>query len=209
MPPAESPSATDRPRMDAALARLRDNARRCAGLSLDARARLCRAMQAGMLEGAADSVRAACEAKGIPLGGSLEGEEWGLGPWIVVRHLRLIQESLAALRRTGTTPVGPVGRTADGRVSVRCFPANAIDAALFRGVRVDVHLQPGIAEEDLERWRARFYRAPDHDGRVAAILGAGNVNAIVSQDAITKMFNEGTVCAVKMNPVNAYLGPYL
>jgi len=197
--------------MDAALARLRDNARRFAGLSLDARARLCRAMQAGMLDVAADSVRAACEAKGIPLGGSLEGEEWGLGPWIVVRHLRLIQESLAALKRTGTTPVGPVDRTADGRLSVRCFPANAIDAALFRGVRVDVHLQPGIAEQDLERSRARFYRAQisRHDGRVAAILGAGNVNAIVSQDAITKLFNEGTVCAVKMNPVNAYLGPYL
>jgi aldehyde dehydrogenase (NAD(P)+) len=195
--------------MDKALARLRDNARRFARLSLDARASLCRAMQRGMLDVAEESVRAACDAKGIPLGGSLEGEEWGLGPWIVVRHLRLIHESLAALQRTGTTPVGPLGRTADGRISVRCFPANAIDATLFRRVRVDVHLQPQISEKDFERSRARFYRTPAHDGRVAAILGAGNVNAIVSQDAITKLFNEGAVCAVKMNPVNAYLGPYL
>src|SRR5258705_73489 len=144
-------------------------------------------MQAGMLEVAAESVRAACAAKGTPLGGSLEGEEWALGPWIVVRNLRLIQESLAALKRTGTTPVGTVGHTADGRPFVRCFPTNGIDAALFRGVRVDVHLQPGIAEDELLQSRARFYRAPGHDGRVAAILGAGNVNAIVSQDAITKL----------------------
>jgi len=206
---AASPPATDRARIDEALARLRDNARRFARLSLEERSRLCRAMQAGMLHVAADSVRAACAAKGTPHGGALEGEEWGLGPWIVVRHLRLIHESLAALQRTGTTAVGPVGRTPEGRLSVQCFPANAIDAALFRGVRVDVHLQAAIAEQDLERSRARFYREPAHDGRVVAILGAGNVNAIVSQDAITKLFNEGAVCAVKMNPVNAYLGPYL
>jgi acyl-CoA reductase-like NAD-dependent aldehyde dehydrogenase len=205
----KSPPATDRAAMDEALARLRDNARRFARLSLDARARLCRAMQAGMLQVAADSVRAACAAKGIPLGGALEGEEWGLGPWIVVRHLRLIHESLIALKRTGTTPIGPVGHTSDGRLSVRCFPGNTIDGALFRGVRVDVHLDAKIDAADLQRSRARFYHAPNHDGRVAAILGAGNVNAIVSQDAITKLFNEGTVCAVKMNPVNAYLGPYL
>ena len=114
---AQSPPPTNRAAIDEALARLRDNARRFARLSLDARARLCRAMQRGMLAVAADSVRAACEAKGIPLGGSLEGEEWGLGPWIVVRHLRLIHESLAALQRTGTTPVGPLSRTADDRLS--------------------------------------------------------------------------------------------
>jgi aldehyde dehydrogenase (NAD(P)+) len=28
-------------------------------------------------------------------------------------------------------------------------------------------------------------------------------------DVITKLFNEGTACVLKMNPVNAYLGPYL
>lgn len=206
----QSPPPTDRAGIDAALTRLGDNARRFARLSLDERARLCRTMQAGILDVAADSVRAACEAKGIPLGGSLEGEEWGLGPYLVVRHLRLIHESLIALQRTGTTPIGPVGRhNADGRLSVRCFPANGIDATLFRGVRVDVHLQPEIVEHKLDRSRACFYIAPHHDGRVVGILGAGNVNAIVSQDAITKMFNEGAVCALKMNPVNAYVGPYL
>ena len=28
-------------------------------------------------------------------------------------------------------------------------------------------------------------------------------------DVLTKMFNEGKACILKMNPVNAYLGPYL
>jgi hypothetical protein len=44
-----------------------------------------------------------------------------------VRQLRLIRESLAALKYSGNTPIGPVGRTIDGRLSVRLFPGNAID----------------------------------------------------------------------------------
>ena len=41
------------------------------------------------------------------------------------------------------------------------------------------------------------------------VLGAGNISSIPSQDVITKIFNEGKACILKMNPVNAYLGPYL
>ena len=41
------------------------------------------------------------------------------------------------------------------------------------------------------------------------MLGAGNVNAIPSLDVITKIFNEGKACVLKMNPVNGYLGSYL
>ncbi|MBS2023141.1 MAG: aldehyde dehydrogenase, partial [Deltaproteobacteria bacterium] len=41
------------------------------------------------------------------------------------------------------------------------------------------------------------------------ILGAGNVNSIPPTDCITKFFNEGKVCVLKMNPVNAYMGPFI
>lgn len=166
-------------------------------------------MQSGYVTVAERSVHAACIAKGLPLGTPAEGEEWALGPWCVVRHLRLVRESLAALARSGNTPIGEVGRTGDGRLAVRVFPANRIDGLLFRGVRVDVHLQAGMTEEAMHASRARFYKSPDHDGRVVLVLGAGNVNAIISMDVITKLFNEGKVCVVKMHPVNAYLGPYL
>ena len=166
-------------------------------------------MQAGYLAIARDSVHAACAAKGIPLGTPLEGEEWTIGPWMVVRHLRLIQQALLALKHAGNTPVGERGRTADGRLTVQVFPAGSIDGTLFKGVRVDVHLQAGIADGDLEAGRARFYKGTVHQGRVVLVLGAGNVNAIPSMDVITKLFNEGKACVLKMNPVNAYLGPYL
>jgi aldehyde dehydrogenase (NAD(P)+) len=166
-------------------------------------------MQAGYLAVARDTVHAACTAKGIALGTPLEGEEWTAGPWMVVRHLRLIQQALLALKHVGNTPVGERGRTADGRVTVQVFPAGTIDGTLFKGVRVDVHLQIGLSESDLDATRARFYKERGHRGRVVLVLGAGNVNAIPSMDVITKLFNEGKACVLKMNPVNAYLGPFL
>jgi acyl-CoA reductase-like NAD-dependent aldehyde dehydrogenase len=44
---------------------------------------------------------------------------------------------------------------------------------------------------------------------VALILGAGNVTSIPPMDAFTKMFVEGFVCLIKMNPVNEWVGPML
>jgi acyl-CoA reductase-like NAD-dependent aldehyde dehydrogenase len=204
-----APPPTSAQQLDRAVARAREGASRFVKLSLDERVRLVRSMQAGYLQIAQASVEAACTAKGIPLGTPVEGEEWTLGPWFVVRHLRLLAKSLQALEKTGNTPVGKLGRTADQRVSVQVFPTGPIDGLLFQGVRVDVHLQPGVTESEMENSRARFYKRPDHDGRVVLVLGGGNVNGIPSMDVLSKMFNEGKTCILKMNPVNAYLGPFL
>jgi aldehyde dehydrogenase (NAD(P)+) len=201
------PRATGTERMDEIVARLREGADEFVKLSLDERIALAKSMQAGYLRVAERSVEAACKARGLPP--ELAGEQWACGPNVVVRALRLTIEALESLRRTGNTPIGPVGRTADGRLKVGVFPANAIDGVLFSGVTVDVHMAEGVTEEEMHASRARLYKERDHEGRVALILGAGNIDSIVSFDVITKMFNEGKVCVVKMNPVNAFLGPYL
>ena len=207
--PVSSPAPTSQSQLDAVVTRLREGAHRFTLLSLDQRVQLARSMQAGYLRIARASVAAACAAKGIPLGTPLEGEEWTLGPWFVVRQLRLVRQSLLALKHSGNTPIGQVGRTPDERLAVQVFPAGTIDGTLFMGIRVDVHLQSGVTPEELTSSRARFYKSPDHEGRVVLVLGGGNVNGIPSMDVLTKMFNEGKVCILKMNPVNAYLGPYL
>jgi acyl-CoA reductase-like NAD-dependent aldehyde dehydrogenase len=204
-----APPPSSAQQLDRAVARVKDRASRFAKLSLAERIGLLRSMQAGYLRVARASVEAACAAKGIPAGTPMEGEEWTLGPWFVVRQLRLLAESLRSLEKTGNTRVGKLGRTADQRVSVQVFPAGPIDTLLFQGVRVDVHLQPGVTVSEMENSRARFYKKPDHDGRVVLVLGAGNVNGIPSMDLLSKMFNEGKTCILKMNPVNAYLGPFL
>jgi aldehyde dehydrogenase (NAD(P)+) len=204
-----APPPTSAQQLDQAVAQVRERANRFVKLALDERVRLVRSMQTGYLRIARASVEAACVAKGIPIGSPMEGEEWTLGPWFVVRQLRLLAQSLRSLQKTGNTRVGKLGRTADQRLSVQVFPAGPIDGLLFQGVRVDVHLQPGVTASEMENSRARFYKRPDHDGRVVLVLGGGNVNGIPSMDVLSKMFNEGKTCILKMNPVNAYLGPFL
>src|SRR5215218_4398843 len=105
-PVVAEPAPTTQPQLDNVVARLKEGARKFVGLTLDQRVELARAMQAGYLRVARASVEAACAAKGIPVGSALEGEEWTLGPWFVVRHLRLIRESLLAIKQTGNTRVG-------------------------------------------------------------------------------------------------------
>jgi hypothetical protein len=202
-PALDAPPPSSQSQMAAAIARLREGAKIFAKLALEQRIVLVNSMQHGSLRVAARMVQAGCKAKGIKLGTPEEAEEWSTGPWGVVRQLRLIRESLAALKHSGNTPVGPVGRTIDGRLSVRLFPGNAIDGMLFKNITAEVHMQAGVTVESLEHDRARFYKQPDHDGRVVLVLGAGNIAAIPPMDVITKMLNEGKVVLLKMNPVNA------
>ena len=205
--PAPAMQVTAPSRIDETLTRLKAGAQRFAQLTLDERIPLARSMQEGYLAIAAASAEAARVAKGLPQ--QAAGEEIASGPMIVVRAFRLIIESLEALKLSGNTPIGPVSHTKDGRLSVRVFPSNMIDGILFKDVTVDVHMAAGMSEAEMHEARAGFYKCPDHKGRVALILGAGNINSIPGWDIVTKMFVEGKVCVLKVNPVNAYLGPYL
>jgi hypothetical protein len=143
-PAVEAPPSSSQSQMDANIARLREGAKTFAKLSLDQRIVLVNAMQMGFLGVAKGMVQAGCKAKGIPLGTPQEAEEWSTGPWGVVRQLRLIRESLAALKHSGNAPIGPVGRTTDGRLSVRLFPGNAIDGVLFKNITAEVHMQASV-----------------------------------------------------------------
>ena len=207
---ASAPSRPTSPRqLDDMVARLREAAPGFVRLSMSDRIALAQSMQAGYLRVARRSVEVACAAKGISADGPVAGEEWATGPWSVVRHLRLVTESLRAIQRTGNTPVGRIGRNADGHLTVRVFPTNRIDGVLFSGITVDVHMLPGVSAESLDATRASFYKGRKHEGRTVLVLGAGNIAAIPAMDVVTKLFNEGSVCLLKMNPVNAYLGPFI
>jgi len=201
------PPSTGQQRIDEALSRLRDAAPAWARASYPVRIALARSMLAGMARHARRMAEASCVAKGIALDAPQAGEEWISGPYVVIRALRQTIRSLGRLARNGNTPIGPLGDTSDGRLTARVFPANALDQALFMGVRADVHLEAGVGPRELHDSRARFYKQPDHAGKVCLVLGAGNINSIPPTDVITKLFNEGKACVLKMNPVNAYLGP--
>lgn len=205
MTAAAEPDPTPPVILEAALARVRAGAPALARLPPAGKAALARRMRDGMARVAGASARAASRAKGIPEGAPLEGEEWISGPFVTLRLLRQVIESLTALTRGGLPPIGPVQRRADGRFEVQVFPETVRDRLLFPGIRAAVRLRPGASPED----RARFYQAPDHAGRVCLILGAGNINSIPTTDVVTKLFNEGKACVLKLSPVNGYLGPFL
>jgi aldehyde dehydrogenase (NAD(P)+) len=201
------PTPTEPRRLDELVSRLREGAPRWVRASLHERMALARSMLAGAVRVAARSVAASCDAKGIPLDTPEAGEEWVAGPWIVVRMLRQYLRSLEGIARAGNTPLGKLGETSDGRLTARVFPATRTDALLLIGVQGEVQFAPGMTARDVDERRARFYKAPDHGGKVCLVLGAGNINSIPPFDVATKLFNEGKVCLLKMNPVNAYLGP--
>lgn len=204
-----APAPSTRSRLDECAGRLRGAARRFAALSLEDRLQLLRAMRAGYARTAPRLVEACCRAKRIVPGTPLEGEEWLLGPWPVMRHFRLLIEALSARRRRREPPLGQIGRTTDGRVSVTIFPESTLSGLLLPGTRAEVHLRAGIGERDMQASRGRFYRQSPDTGRVALVLGPGNASAVPVQDVLTKMFNEGEVCLLKPHPLNAYVGPLL
>jgi aldehyde dehydrogenase (NAD(P)+) len=206
---AAAPAPTDPRQLDEAVARLRERARDWARAPLREKAALARALLAGVHRNAPRLVRAACEAKGLPHDAPSAGDEWLAGVYPVLRILRQLADSLDALSRSGTTPLGPLGTTEDGRVTARVFPASALDHVVFPLIGAEVHFLEGVTARDVGERRGRFHRAPDHEGRVCLVLGAGNVNAIAPADVATKLFVEGKVCVLKMNPVNAYAGPIL
>jgi acyl-CoA reductase-like NAD-dependent aldehyde dehydrogenase len=91
----------------------------------------------------------------------------------------------------------------DGQLVARVFPSDGYERAMFAGVSSEVWIEPGHAAT-----QGRIYREPSAGGRVALVLGAGNVSSIAPMDAFYKLFVENEVVVLKTNPVNAYLGAH-
>ena len=148
-------------------------------------------------------VRAACRAKGIDEHGPRGGEEWLAGPMPVVRNLRLLAEAIA---EGGAPRMKGLQKRSDGQWVATVFPASIWDSITFAGTTAEVWIEPGK-----EPTQGRIYRekakAPPA-GKVALVLGAGNVASIGPMDALHKLFIEDEVVIVKTNPVNEYLLPF-
>ena len=205
----EAPGDTSHRRLDKSIQQLNQAKQEFANLSIDERIQLIDSIYKGYLHVAKRSVQASCAAKGIEFGTPAEGEEWISGPLCVCRHLRLLKESLEQIKKTGTTELPEAESLDNGQLSIPVFPNSLIDKALFKGVTIDMRLQKGVDKASLKSRRASFYRDKPHDGKVVVVLGAGNLSCIPAMDVLTKMFNEGKTCILKMNPVNAYLGYFI
>jgi Aldehyde dehydrogenase family len=195
--------------LDGHVARLRDHANEFARLPIPNKIALIEDCIRGTRDVASDWVSAACRAKGIPLTAPVAGEEWVAGPALTLRNMRLLVRTLREIMAHGA----PVLRDkqlrdlANGAVAVRVTPLDAFDSALYGGISAETWLQPGIRRGDVGGHQASFYKKRDPEGRVSLVLGAGNVSSIPPMDILYKMFVDGSVVLLKMNPVNEYLGP--
>ena len=70
-------------------------------------------------------------------------------------------------------------------------------------------MEPDVTIEELSRTQATAYQNKQPTGKVALVLGAGNVASISPMDILYKIFVEDQVVLFKANPVNAYLGPLI
>ncbi len=143
---------------------------------------------------------AACQAKGIAPTSTLAGEELIVGAVSTVRSIRLLMTTLQA---GGQLSPPKIWQREHGQVVAEVLPANLIERLLHLGYRGEVWLEPGTLPTQGQIYRASI------DSKVALILGAGNVTAIVAMDTLGKLFSENQVVILKMNPVNEYVGAYL
>ena len=206
-PATTDASASTPAELEAAVARVRDAAQVFATLDITTRVSLLRELRARFAAVAPRMVAAGCAAKGLRVDSAAAGEEWATSPWPIVRQLRLLDTTLVALAGGAHPPVAGYRDAPDGRLLVRVQPADLLDRCSLPGISADVRMLPGVDRAGCADRRGSFYKRPAHAGRVALVLGAGNVASIPMQDVLTRLFNDGTVCVLKMNPVNAYLGP--
>lgn len=201
---------TSQSKLDDALAILDDHKQEWAALDIGERIELLEQMREGVVEVAEDWVRASVEAKGMTFGTAEEGEEWMEGPATTLRNIMLLITSLRDIEEYGVPQLPkPAFTRPDGQVVAPVLPANVWDKLLFQGFTAEVWMQPGVTLENLSENQAAFYRDKAPKGRVALVLGAGNVASIGPMDALYKLFVEGQVALLKMNPVNEYLGPFI
>ncbi len=201
---------TSQSKLDEALAILEDNKQEWAALDIDERIELLEHLRERAVEVAERWVKASMEAKGMTFGTAEEGEEWLAGPAAVIRNLSLLIVSLGDIRERGAPQLPKAAYTRpDGQVVAPVFPADGWDGLLFQGFTAEVWMQPGVTLDSLSDNQAAFYRKTSPKGVLALVLGAGNVSSIGPMDALYKLFVEGQVVILKMNPVNEYLGPFV
>jgi acyl-CoA reductase-like NAD-dependent aldehyde dehydrogenase len=126
---------------------------------------------------------------------------------------RIHTKALTALRdiRDHGKPVVPGGYRVlpNGQVAARVYPDSRAHGMAFKGIEIDVWLEAGVTLDEARRRQAAAYNDGAQVGKVALVLGAGNAASLPPSDTFHKLFHDLSVVALKMNPVNSYLGPLL
>jgi acyl-CoA reductase-like NAD-dependent aldehyde dehydrogenase len=152
-------------------------------------------------------VEASMAAKGTHVETMGESEEW----WsliLVYRYLRILRKALQDIAQFGKPQIpGKVTARPNGQVIAQVVPSEWKDQLAIPGVRAEVWMDPSVSMQADGVPQSSFYHRTDRKGNICLVLGAGNMPALAVEDCLHKLFVEGNVVVLKMNPINEYLGP--
>ncbi len=154
-------------------------------------------------------VTAAMAAKGGEPANLLSGEEWAAGPMATLLYLRTM---LRTLQSQGQ-PQPPAIRTSHGQMVTTVFPDQWMDRLLWPGYHGEVWIEPGQSASQggypHEPLDVPVNQIEELPGRIALVLGAGNIAVISILDSLHKLLVENQVVILKINPVNEYVGEFI
>lgn len=147
-------------------------------------------------------VQLCAAAKHIDSTSALSGQEWLAGPAVVMRQLGFLK---TALKAGGSPKPNKISQNENGQYRVQVMPKDFSESILWHGFHAEIWVQKGK-----EPTQGRIYKeSAQVTPTLSLILGAGNVSSIAPLDALHKLYAEGKVCLVKLNPVNDYLADIL
>ncbi|RMF76577.1 MAG: aldehyde dehydrogenase family protein [Acidobacteria bacterium] len=203
-----SESAVETRLLDAAAQELAARREAWRRVDVDERIALIDELSRGFARIAARWAESVLELEGLDPERPEAGEEWLVGPYLVLRYLHCLRRALVGVRDTGRPRIpGPITTRPDGQVVARVFPETIWDRLFYPGVAAEVWMHPHVTLDDLPRTQARCYHDLESPGRTCLVLGGGNVSSIGPLDALTKLFLDDRVVLFKLHPVNSFLAP--
>ena len=196
---------------DAALDALNAAKTKWAQTSIADRISLLERVKDNVMIVAEDWAQTATRKKQIPEGSPLSGEEWTSGPYAVMSACNGLISTLSQMEGKAFLNHLPKREVTTGQLAVKVMPHSIWDHLLLSGVKAEVWMKQGVTAANLHDHAANLYDIPEaaRRGKVALILGAGNIASIAPLDVFQKLFLENQVVILKMNPVNDYLTEFL
>ena len=192
---------------DDALATLDARKHDWARLPIPDRIRLLAGMKDGIMKVARGWAEESARKKGLIPGTPVAGEEWIAGPYACMAGCNALMATLSQMQGKAFVDHLPTRTLVTGQLAVKVLPHSIWDRLLLSGISAEVWMQDGVTAANLRDHAAIAYDTPEasRTGKVALVLGAGNVAAITPLDVLQKLYLENQVVILKMNPVNDYL----
>jgi aldehyde dehydrogenase (NAD(P)+) len=205
-------AASQYPELDREIQKLVDNKEKWVKTSIAERIAILAEIKECLLPVAQAWAETASRKKGIAAGSQLAGEEWLSGPYTVMGYCNQMMDTLSKVAGKHHLDGIKLRELPNGQVAATVLPHSIWDYLLLSGVKVDVWMEPGVTKDNLAQNSASIYdpNSLQHKkGKLALVLGAGNIASIAPLDVFQKLFSENQVVILKMNPVNDYLIEFL